>query len=176
MSWEIAIDSCFEDIKKELVKYTNSDDFKFEWKYWEAHCGGVCSRFRRSILYILGIELEANFTTNLKFVMKTNTLLIILKIIEHSICSQFNLMYKLLPLHIRNNQRKININAKLIITEALNRIEPNSYPSLYGKLCEEYKHFWHSAEKIQIQWRKSISDPSYIICQKRLRKEYLDLT
>jgi len=175
MSWKIAIDSCFEDIKKNLIEYINSDNFNFEWLHWEVHEGRIIGRFRRAIICILGIDDEYDCT--FKFLIKTKTLVTILQIIEHSICSQFNLMYKIVSLHIRNNHQKIKRNVKIIINEAFNTVIENDAheDSLYYNLCNEYKKFWHADEKIQIYWRKCISDPSYIICKKRLKKEFTEL-
>jgi hypothetical protein len=46
---------------------------------------------------------------------------------------------------------------------------------LLDDLYEEYKIVWNAAEKIQIQWRKAISDPSYKLCQNRLLSEHMQL-
>lgn len=57
--------------------------------------------------------------------------------------------------------------------------ERDTYPagmkSFYNMLYDDYKTYWECAEKIQVQWRKSISDPKYKVCQKRLLREFKEL-
>lgn len=65
--------------------------------------------------------------------------------------------------------------SKTIVDEPFNRLEPNSHPSLLDDLYTEYKTLWNAAEKIQIQWRRAISDPSYALCKKRLLGEFNQL-
>lgn len=163
MSWERALSSCFEDIRKDLIEYINTDDFKFDWRNWLVNDGLAQDRFRKRIIYILGVE-------DLITVIKTNTLDTMFTIIEHSIFAQFQMMYLMTPVStphdkIKNNGIKIMNNA---IDLALTK-------PLYKELCNEYKQFWNAAEKIQIHWKKCISEPSYIICQNRLKREFEEL-
>jgi hypothetical protein len=169
-SWELLINKNFEDIRSTLVKYltTKNYDFRFEWQLWNSHCGNSISRCRRHIIYILGIDESIS-----KFPIKTATLNIILRMIEYSLLSQINFMYKTLTPQQRNNDRLINNNLKIIIKEAMKCSKYNYY--LYDLLCLEYKKYWHCAHKIQIQWKKSISDPNYKLCRNRLLCEFKEL-
>lgn len=172
-SWEALIDERFEHIKIHLLEYFETDHFKFEWKHWDAHRAGVCSRFRDMIRFHLGIDYYEK--DHNKFPIKTNALSVIMRVIEHSICAQFNLMFKILPVDVANEMNFVKALCKTIIDESFNRLEPDSAPSLLDDLYAEYKTVWNAAEKIQILWRRAISDPSYRLCQKRLQSEYRQL-
>ena len=89
-SWEAFIDQCFENIKNTIVEYLETDHFKFEWKHWNAHRAGVCSRFRDNLRYRLGIDM---YEKESKFPIKTKTLEVILRVIEHSMCAQFRVLF-----------------------------------------------------------------------------------
>ena len=172
-SWETLIDEQFEHIKTQLLEYFETDHFKFEWKHWGAHEAGVCSRFRDMIRYYLGIdcyEKEHN-----RFPIKTKTLHVILRVIEHSLCAQMNFMFKTMPIAAYDNMGFVKTMSKMIIDESFNRLEPNSHPSLLEDLYTEYKMVWNAVEKIQIQWRRAISDPSYVLCKNRLHGEFNQL-
>lgn len=172
-SWEAFIDQCFENMKNSIVEYLQTDHFKFEWKHWNAHRAGVCSRFRDSLRYRLGIDM---YEKESKFPIKTKTLEVILRVIEHSMCAQFNFMFQTVPDEIlMTDNQVVKTLGQLIIEESFNRLEANSHPSLLEDLYAEYKTAWNAAEKIQIQWKRTISDPSYRLCQKRLLSEYKQL-
>lgn len=171
-SWETLIDEHFEHIRTHLLEYFETDHFKFEWKHWAAHNAGVCSRFRDMIRYYLGIDM---YEKESKFPIKTKTLEVILRVIEHSLCAQFNFMFRFLPNDVFDEMSIVKKMCKTIVDESFNRLEPDSFPSLLDDLYAEYKKAWNAAEKIQILWRKAISDPTYGLCQKRLLSEYKQL-
>jgi hypothetical protein len=169
-SWEDSIDFVVKNIKAEYFKYIASDDFEFEWKhYWSTHFGGLTSRFRRELRRILSICDEGYVRI---FAIETETTRIIKHVIEHSIISQFDIIYRL---ERDNDMEWIRKLGRDVIDDAIGCLESYATHSLYAKLSSEYKKYWHSAEKIQIQWRKSISDPKYVLCQKRLKKEFEEL-
>jgi hypothetical protein len=171
-SWEVLIDELFIDVKTHISEYLETDHFKFEWKHWGAHRGGVCSRFRDMIQFHLGID---NYEKeHCKFPIKTETLSIIMRVIEHSLCAQFNLLFNILP-DAMNDFTLIKALSKTIVDESFNRLEPDSSPSLLEDLYAEYKISWNATEKIQIVWRRAISNPAYALCLKRLQSEYKEL-
>lgn len=171
--WEMLIDKQFAHIKARILEYFDTDHFKFEWLLWNAHQGGVCSRFRDMIRYYLGIdsyEKEHN-----KFPVNTKTLHVIMRVIEHSLCAQMNFMYRTIPNAVVDNMVFVKAMCRSIVDESFDRLEPGSHPSLLGDLYTEYETIWKAAERIQIQWRNAISDPSYGLCRKRLHREYCQL-
>lgn len=90
-SWEKSIQRGFEQIENDLKKYFKTEHMMFEWCYWGTHNGGVCSRYRRKVREILGL---ACYVKNV-FPIKSKTLDIILNVIDHSLCAQLNLTYKM---------------------------------------------------------------------------------
>lgn len=164
--WVQTIDNCFNKIQNNLLNYISTEHFAFELNFLECHQMGITSRFRRDIMCILGIS-DIGLKNESQFPIKTKTLEIILKVIESAICAQFNIVYFIFKdkMHTMKSSKTI---CKQIMIEAVNRIERGSYPSLYDTLCEEYKIYSNSVEKIQNQWRKSILDPSYKLCRNRL--------
>lgn len=165
-SWERLIDKLFEDIKTNILAYFETDHFEFEWIHWEVHKGGVCSRFRHEIWYLLGMKDDC------KFPIKTPTLNIIMHVIDHSLCAQLNLISTLMTDDLRNDMNLVKGMYRKCVEESFNRLEPESIPSLLDDLYQEYKILWNAAEKIQIFWRKAISNPNYHLCRKRLHNEY----
>lgn len=154
--WKKSIDKCLEDVKNQLFDYLESEQFMFEWKHWDFHRGGVASRFR---------DVIQNYLRKSKFPIKTKTLGIIIQVIEHSLCAQMNFMYETLPQKIMMENDLVKMLGQIIIEESFN------IPSLVQDMYREYRPLWNAAKKIQLQWRKAISDPSYSLCQKRLKFE-----
>jgi len=163
MSWVRAMSSCFENIRKDLIEYINTDDFKIDWRNWLVNDDITQDRFRKRIKYILCAEDLIN-------VIKTNTLETMFKVIEISIFSQFQMMYLMTPVSTPHDKIK-NHGIKIMN----NTIDLALTKPLYKELCDEYKKLWNAAEKIQIYWKKCISEPPYIICQNRLKREFAEL-
>lgn len=170
--WEALIDDVLADIKHEMLEYLETKHFHFEWQHWSAHRAGVCSRFRRIMRYYLGIDEHKKVYGRWPF--ETKTSYVTTRVLEHTLCAQFNLMYEILPGLMHFNW--VREMSKTIVDETFNRLEPNAFPSLLSDLYEEYKTLWHAAEKIQIAWRRAISDPAHLLCQRRLYFEYNELT
>jgi hypothetical protein len=158
-SWEIYIDNLFEDMKKNIKMYLNTDHFQKEWHFWEAHEATGVGAFRGMIRYYLDINRYNNFP------IKTETLCNTILIIEYTICALFKYYYK-------THTKKTYSRLLKCIDIAFDSLEPNDYPSLQSEIYEEYKHLWNAAEKIQIQWKITIANPKYILCKKRLNKEF----
>jgi len=161
MSWEKAMSSCFENIRKDLIEYINTD--KIDWRNWLVNDDIALDRFRKRIKYILSVE-------DLITVIKTNTLETMFTVIEISIFAQFQLMYLMTPVSTSHDKIK-NQGIKIMN----NTIDLAFTKPLYKELCDEYKKLWNAAEKIQIYWRKCISNPSYTICKNRLKREFAQL-
>lgn len=166
MSWERELSSCFEDIRKDLIEYINTDDFKIDWRNWLVNDDIAQDRFRKRIKYILGVNGEYSFKT----LIKTNTLVTMFTVIEISIFAQFQMMYLMTPASTPHDKIK-NYGIKIMN----NTIDLALTKPLYKELCAEYKQLWNAAEKIQIHWKKCISETQYIICQNRLKREFEEL-
>lgn len=162
-SWEVQIDTIFINIKTDLLKYFKTSDFAVEWSYWDMVEGGAPPDFCHSIQTCLG-------TYDIKFPIQTPTLSIILRVIEHSLYAQFNLIHTIIPKALFEDTNYFEELCKKCVEESFNRLEPHRLPSLQDALYEEYKVLWNAAEKIQIMWRKAISNPEYRLCKKITNK------
>lgn len=171
-SWKQQVDKRLIAIENELKTYLKSEHMEFEWYHWECHEGGVTSRFRREIWSILGYDDEHDGLP-----IKTKQTEILLNVLDHALCAQLNLLYEVVKNEPKRKQMKMlkQISDK-VVDKTMDRLEKESYPSLYNDVIEEYKEYWHAAEKIQIHWRNAISNPNYSLCQRRLKNESKALT
>lgn len=170
-SWEDCITDVIWSMRKDYLKYIESAEFELEWKHWGKHYGGIKSPFRRKLIEILDINGQHDFVLETPTTRTTRT---IRKVIEHSVVAQLNLFNRM-EIHDSKEIKRTRVVAIDIIDDAISGLEPWENNSLRSELRSEYKQYWNAAEKILIQWRKSISDQKYALCRKRLMEEYDEL-
>lgn len=165
-SWETVLINCFENICNKVVDYLISKCFKKEFKFWGVTVTGtpIADFCLKQIIFD-----RNNFPIQSTNTDKAQAVLF------HSIISQLSLYKKILnifqPLELADTYFQtpdFDKTLYFIAKEATSQ-------TLFHDIAEEYKQMWHSAEKIQIAWRKCIADPSYKICQQRLHKEFNNL-
>lgn len=162
------INSIFDHMKKDLIEYIDSEDFRFEWIHWEVHEGSMIGRFRRDLEYYT-LEKERNFP----YPVNDEDFENMKRMILYIIIGQTNFMWKQMP-RIRDNIIKVRKLMKTIINIA--------FDMAMGYDQEVEDNIWDYVNKIkcaiiiQRQWRESISNPKYNVCRKRLIKELTELS
>ena len=93
--------------------------------------------------------------------VKTKTVEIIDEILEHSIISSIQV------------QLLLFINFEICVSSALytcfNRIRESP---IFKTMMEEYRIIWMAARRIQWYWRRCISNPNFVMCKRRIHREF----
>jgi hypothetical protein len=152
--WEIIVDQYFEQLNDCIFKFTEGMEFRKHWSSGNI-LDPVC------IKALIRQRLQA-----IQFVIMTPTINTILKVVEHGLFLQLDFI-----VCSYYNAEFVNT---LFACASQNTVK--SIEDFKQDLYKEYKTLYHHVEKIQIQWRKCISNPEYAICRKRLLDEYQNMT
>ena len=166
--WHLMIDTCLATISRALTTYLESQEFKEVMRAVIEHRTSPATD-----IYEIKVDID-NFIINV-FPIKTKTTEILEHVFLSAVYAQLNTITNIF-LTYKNIFPIANIiPMKLIVQETLDRSGRNGESPLYRQVCDEYMALFQAATKIQRQWRLCITHPSYVICQRRLLREYIEL-
>jgi hypothetical protein len=111
--------------------------------------------------------LYGEFKIHFKYIFPQNTMQDTIDIFDYSISTAIDCISSL-PEIIENDER-YNAFVERIIKTLMERLW------LFSKITGPIKNQFIAAYKIQNYWRKANSSPSYLLCRKRLQREFLEM-
>jgi len=156
------VDTCIQDLEKNLCDYLSSAHFAFETNIIET----PSSQEDTTIQLTERAHLALKYHIAASFPYLTPCTYSIQEIVYHCILAQLLLAHA--------NVAHDNITQlcpcflSLLPKFAIKCLDH----TIIRKLYSEYQKIWKSAGTIQRKWRHVITDPKHPICQRRLLREY----
>jgi hypothetical protein len=169
--WQQTVDMYLEMISYNLSFYLESQEFKdilHNLMYRQIPDGDI---------HEIKVDIDC-FICNV-FPVRTKTTEILEHVFLSAVYAQLNTMTNIAFTYKDHfpimNMIHEYLPMSLIVQETLDRSGRNGESPLYHQVCNEYKDLYEAATKIQRQWRHSITNPAYTMCQQRLIREYKEM-
>jgi|TARA_B110000261_G_scaffold60978_1_gene71751 hypothetical protein len=164
-------------LRHSMLQYLSSDEFTNQWKIWIKISNWFDIPFE--IEYVVGCIIKKAFTIHCK------SLSLIKEVFGKTMLVQLQMMYQM-----TTNMYGFDFNLpielpKLVCAQLVDNmlyscgdtsVSIDDFPEVYNETCSTYETHWSAVIKLQLQWRKCISNPMYFMCKKRLAREFNEMT